>query len=37
VRDGLDDECRKLVDVVDRQSARLIALVDDLRSVNPKE
>jgi PAS domain S-box-containing protein len=37
VRPGLDDECRTLVDVVERQSARLIALVDDLRSVNPKE
>jgi PAS domain S-box-containing protein len=37
LRDGLDDECRKLVDVVDRQSARLLALVDDLRSVNPKD
>jgi PAS domain S-box-containing protein len=36
-REGLDDECRKLVDVVDRQSARLLALVDDLRSINPKE
>jgi PAS domain S-box-containing protein len=37
LREGLDDECRKLVDVVDRQSARLLALVEDLRSVNPKE
>ena len=37
VREGLDDECRKLVDVVDRQSARLLALVEDLRSVNPKD
>lgn len=37
VREGLDDECRRLVDVVDRQSARLLALVEDLRSVNPKE
>jgi PAS domain S-box-containing protein len=36
-RDGLDDECRKMVEVVDRQSARLIALVDDLRRVNPRE
>jgi PAS domain S-box-containing protein len=36
-REGLDDECRKLVDVVDRQSARLLALVEDLRSINPKE
>jgi len=37
LREGLDDECRRLVDVVDRQSARLLALVEDLRSVNPKE
>jgi PAS domain S-box-containing protein len=37
LREGLDDECRKLVDVVDRQSSRLLALVEDLRSVNPKE
>jgi PAS domain S-box-containing protein len=37
LREDLDDECRKLADVVDRQSARLLALVDDLRSVNPKE
>ena len=37
LREGLDDECRRLVEVVDRQSARLLALVEDLRSVNPKE
>jgi PAS domain S-box-containing protein len=37
LREGLDDESRKLVDVVDRQSGRLLALVEDLRSVNPKE
>jgi PAS domain S-box-containing protein len=37
LREGLDDECRRLVDVVDRQSSRLLALVEDLRSVNPKE
>jgi len=37
LREGLDDECRKLIDVVDRQSSRLLALVEDLRSVNPKE
>lgn len=36
-RKDLDEECRKVVDVVDRQSARLIALVDDLRRVNPRE
>jgi signal transduction histidine kinase len=35
--EGLDAQCRKMVDVVDRQSARLLALVEDLRSVNPKE
>ncbi len=37
LREGLDDECRRLVDVVDRQSSRLLALVDDLRSINPKD
>jgi len=36
-REELDEECAKMVDVVDRQSARLLALVEDLRSVNPKE
>jgi PAS domain S-box-containing protein len=36
-RKGLDDECRKMVEVVDRQSARLLALVEDLRSINPRE
>jgi len=36
-REALDEESRKMVDVVDRQSARLLALVEDLRSVNPKE
>jgi len=36
-RKDLDQECRKVVDVVDRQSARLVALVDDLRRVNPRE
>jgi PAS domain S-box-containing protein len=35
--DGLDAECRKMVEVVDRQSARLLALVDDLRRINPRE
>jgi PAS domain S-box-containing protein len=33
----LDPECRKMVDIVDRQSTRLLALVEDLRTVNPKE
>ena len=37
LRQELDGECRKLVDVVDRQSTRLLALVEDLRSINPKE
>jgi PAS domain S-box-containing protein len=37
LREGLDDESRRLIDVVDRQSSRLLALVEDLRSVNPKE
>jgi PAS domain S-box-containing protein len=36
-KDGLDAECRKMVEVVDRQSARLLALVEDLRSINPRE
>jgi PAS domain S-box-containing protein len=36
-REDLDEECRKMVEVVDRQSARLLALVEDLRSVNPRE
>ena len=37
LRKDLDDDCHKLVDVVDRQSARLVALIEDLRRVNPKE
>jgi PAS domain S-box-containing protein len=37
LRADLDEECRKMVDVVDRQSARLVGLVDDLRSINPRE
>ena len=36
-QDGLDPECKKMVDVVDRQSTRLLALVEDLRSINPKD
>ncbi len=35
--EGLDPQSRKMVDVVDRQSTRLLALVEDLRNVNPKE
>lgn len=34
---SLDAEGRKMLDVIDRQSNRLLALVEDLRSVNPKE
>jgi PAS domain S-box-containing protein len=36
-QDGLDAECRKMVEVVDRQSTRLLALVEDLRQINPRE
>ena len=35
--DALDPECRKMVDIVDRQTHRLLALVEDLRRVNPKD
>jgi signal transduction histidine kinase len=35
--DALDPECRKMVEVIDRQSGRLLQLVEDLRKVNPKE
>ncbi len=35
--DGLDPECRNMVALVDRQSQRLLALVEDLRTINPKE
>jgi signal transduction histidine kinase len=35
--DSLDPECRKMVDIVDRQTHRLLALVEDLRRVNPKD
>ena len=35
--ESLDPECRKMVEIVDRQTQRLLALVEDLRSVNPKE
>lgn len=36
-RVDLDPECRKMVELVDRQSRRLLALVEDLRTINPKE
>jgi PAS domain S-box-containing protein len=32
-----DPECQKAADVIERQTSRLVALVDDLRRVNPKE
>jgi PAS domain S-box-containing protein len=35
--DSLDPECRKMVDIVDRQTHRLLTLVEDLRRVNPKD
>ncbi len=35
--ESLDPECRKMVDIVDRQTTRLLALVEDLRTINPKE
>lgn len=36
-QEGLDAECMKVVEVLDRQSMRMLALVEDLRSINPKE
>jgi PAS domain S-box-containing protein len=36
-QDGLDAECRKMVEIVDRQSARMLALVEDLRRINSPE
>jgi PAS domain S-box-containing protein len=36
-QDGIDAECMKMVQVVDRQSARLLALVEDLRRINPSD
>jgi PAS domain S-box-containing protein len=35
--DRLDEECLKMADIIDRQSARMLALVEDLRRINPKE
>ncbi len=35
--DGLDPDSRKAVEVLDRQSTRLLALVEDLRRINPKD
>jgi PAS domain S-box-containing protein len=34
---GLDDEGRKSVEMIERQTGRLVSLVDDLRRINPKE
>jgi len=34
---SLDPECKKMVDVIDRQSSRLLALVEDLRNINPRD
>jgi PAS domain S-box-containing protein len=36
-QDALEPECRKMVEVVDHQSTRLLDLVEDLRRINPKE
>ncbi len=36
-QEGLDAECLRMVDIVDRQSARMLALVEDLRRINPNE
>ena len=36
-RAELDEESRKAVDMIERQTARLLAVVDDLRKINPKE
>jgi PAS domain S-box-containing protein len=35
--EGLDAESRKSVEMIERQAARLLSLVEDLRRVNPKE
>lgn len=34
---GLDEDPRKAVEVIERQTARLVGLVEDLRRINPKE
>jgi PAS domain S-box-containing protein len=36
-RSPLDAEGRKAVETIERQAARLVSLVDDLRRINPKE
>jgi PAS domain S-box-containing protein len=35
--ESLDPECRRMVEIIDRQAGRLLSLVEDLRRVNPKE
>lgn len=35
--ESLDPEARKAVETIERHTARLVALVDDLRVINPKE
>jgi PAS domain S-box-containing protein len=35
--EGLDPECRKTVDVIERQTGRLTSLVEDLRRINSPE
>jgi len=35
--EGLDAECRKTVDVIERQTGRLTSLVEDLRRINSPE
>jgi signal transduction histidine kinase len=35
--DGLSPEARKAVETIERHTTRLVGLVDDLRSINPKE
>jgi signal transduction histidine kinase len=34
---GLDADAKKAVEVIERQSGRLLGLVEDLRRINPKE
>jgi signal transduction histidine kinase len=34
---NLDDKCREAVETIERQTQRLSALVEDLRSVNPRD
>jgi signal transduction histidine kinase len=35
-RQELNADCRKAVDAIERQSERMLQLVEDLRSINPK-